>query len=119
MQYGLNEEQEMIVSTVRTFVENEIYPHEELVERTGEVPKEIADDIKRKCQEIGFYACNFPEEVGGPGLSHLEFALVERRSGAGPGIAWPLRERWRRHLPINRQGFRPRPGALATRVCGH
>ncbi len=83
MQYGLNEEQEMIVSTVRTFVENEIYPHEELVERTGEVPKEIADDIKRKCQEIGFYACNFPEEVGGPGLSHLEFALVERELGRG------------------------------------
>jgi len=29
MQYGLNEEQEMIVSTVRNFVEKEIYPHEE------------------------------------------------------------------------------------------
>ena len=48
MQYGLNEEQEMIVSTVRSFVENEIYPHEELVEKTGTVPKEIAQDIKEK-----------------------------------------------------------------------
>ncbi len=83
MQYGLTEEQEMIVSTVRSFVEKEIYPHEELVEKTGEVPKEIADEIKRKCMEIGFYACNFPEEVGGPGLSHMEFALVERELGRG------------------------------------
>ena len=33
MQFGLTEEQEMIVSTVRSFVENEIYPHEALVER--------------------------------------------------------------------------------------
>ena len=78
MNFGLTEEQEMIVSTVRSFVENEIYPHEDLVERSGEVPVEIANEIKRKTLELGFYACNFPEEVGGAGLSHLDFALVER-----------------------------------------
>ncbi|MEO9821981.1 MAG: acyl-CoA dehydrogenase family protein [Paracoccaceae bacterium] len=83
MQYGLSEEQEMIASTVRSFVENEIYPHEELVERSGEVPAEIAADIKRKAIELGFYACNFPESVGCAGLSHLEFALVERELGRG------------------------------------
>ena len=83
MNFGLTEEQEMIVSTVRSFVENEIYPHEDLVERTGEVPVEIANEIKRKTLELGFYACNFPEEVGGAGLSHLDFALVERELGRG------------------------------------
>ncbi|MGR3316372.1 acyl-CoA dehydrogenase family protein [Roseovarius indicus] len=83
MHFGLTDEQEMIVSTVRSFVEKEIYPHEEIVERTGEVPKEIADEIKRKTLDLGFYASNFPEEVGGPGLSHLEFALVERELGRG------------------------------------
>ncbi|QYX57877.1 acyl-CoA dehydrogenase family protein [Roseovarius sp. SCSIO 43702] len=83
MNFGLTEEQEMIVSTVRSFVEKEIYPHEAEVERTGEVPKEVAEEIKRKTLELGFYACNFPEEVGGAGLSHLEFALVERELGRG------------------------------------
>lgn len=83
MNFGLTEEQEMIVETVRSFVENEIYPHEEVVERTGEVPKDIADSIKRKTMDLGFYACNFPKEVGGAGLSHLEFALVERELGRG------------------------------------
>ena len=83
MNLGLTEEQEMIVSTVRSFVENEIYPHEDLVERSGEVPVEIANEIKRKTLELGFYACNFPEEVGGAGLSHLDFALVERELGRG------------------------------------
>ncbi len=83
MQFSLTDEQEMIVSTVRSFVENEIYPHEDVVERTGEVPKEIAAEIKRKTIDFGFYACNFPQSVGGAGLSHLEFALVERELGRG------------------------------------
>ena len=83
MNFGLTEEQQMIVDTTRSFVENEIYPHEDLVERTGEVPQEIAKQIMDKTKELGFYACNFPEEVGGAGLNHLEFALVERELGRG------------------------------------
>ena len=83
MRFGLTEEQEMIVSTVRRFVETEMYPHETLVDRAGEVPREIAEEIKRKTIELGFYACNFPEEVGGSGLCHLDFALVERELGRG------------------------------------
>ena len=83
MHFGLTEEQEMIVSTVRSFVEKEIYPHEDLVERTGEVPPDLAQEIKQKVIDLGFYACNFPEEVGGAGLSHLDFTLVERELGRG------------------------------------
>ena len=83
MNFGLSEEQEMIVSTVRSFVENEIYPHEDAVERSGEVDREVAAAIKSKTIELGFYACNFPESVGGAGLSHLDFALVERELGRG------------------------------------
>ena len=60
MQYGLTEEQEMIARTVQSFVEKEIYPHEALVERTGEVPSEISQEIKKKTLDLGFYACNFP-----------------------------------------------------------
>ncbi|WAJ28061.1 acyl-CoA dehydrogenase family protein [Antarcticirhabdus aurantiaca] len=83
MNFGLTDEQEMIVSTVRRFVENEIYPHEDTVEKLGTVPAELAEEIKRKTIEIGFYASNFPESAGGPGLSHLDFALVERELGRG------------------------------------
>jgi len=83
MHFGLSDEQEMIVSTVRSFVEKEIYPHEAEVERTGHVPDELAQNIKQKCIDLGFYACNFPEEVGGAGLSHVDFTLVERELGRG------------------------------------
>ncbi|MFB9224875.1 acyl-CoA dehydrogenase family protein [Paracoccus cavernae] len=83
MHFGLSEEQEMIVKTVREFVENEIYPHEAEVERLGHVPLELGEEIKRKVIDLGFYASNFPEEAGGPGLSHVDFALVERELGRG------------------------------------
>lgn len=81
MDFGLSCEQEMIVDTVRRFVETELYPHEAEVERTGEVPKELGEQIKAKTLELGFYACNFPSEFGGAGLSHVDFALVERELG--------------------------------------
>ena len=42
MEFGLSEEQKMIVETTRSFVENEIYPHEGEVERSGEVPSNIS-----------------------------------------------------------------------------
>ncbi len=83
MNFGLTGEKKMIVDTVRDFVEREIYPHEALVEQTGEVPADVAAEIKRKTIELGFYACNFPEDVGGAGLTHLDFALVERELGRG------------------------------------
>lgn len=83
MQFGLTEEQEMIVSTVRSFVEKEIYPHEAAVERSGQVPIELGHEIKKKVIDLGFYACNFPEAVGGAGLSHMDFTLVERELGRG------------------------------------
>lgn len=83
MNFGLSQEQEMIVSTVRSFVENEIYPHEAEVERTGQVPHELGEAIKQKTIDLGFYACNFPQEVGGAGLSHTDFTLVERELGRG------------------------------------
>ena len=83
MDFGLSADQEMIVSTVRRFVEEEIYPHEELVERTGQAPLELCEAIKRKVIDLGFYACNFPESVGGAGLSHMDVTLVERELGRG------------------------------------
>ena len=41
MQFGLSDEQQLIVDTVKSFVENEIYPYEDEVERSGTVPREL------------------------------------------------------------------------------
>ena len=54
MQFGLTEEQELIVSTVRSFVETEIYPLEDEVEKLGHVPAEMGNAIKQKVIDMGF-----------------------------------------------------------------
>ena len=81
LHFGLSFEQEMIVDTVRSFVENEIYPHEAEIERSGEVPLELGHEIRDKCIEAGYFAANISEEYGGGGLGHLDFTLLERELG--------------------------------------
>ena len=91
MDFSLSEEQAFIVDTVRRFVETELYPLEEQVERTGQVPRELGREIQDKVRELGFYAPNIPEEFGGGGLDHLSFCLLERelgRTSMGLSVFW-------------------------------
>ncbi len=81
MEFGLSHEQQMVVDTVRAFVEQELYPLEDEVERTGRVPPETARAIQQKVLDLGFYAPNIPAEFGGGGLDHLTFTLLERELG--------------------------------------
>ena len=81
MDFALTEEQQLVVETVRAFVEKELYPHEGAVEAAGEVPLALGQAIKEKVISLGFFAPNLPEEVGGGGLDHLTFALLERELG--------------------------------------
>jgi acyl-CoA dehydrogenase len=79
--FTLTEEQRLIVDTVRAFVEKELYPHEEEVERLDEVPRELADQIRHKAIAAGLYAANMPAELGGGGLDAVSLVLVERELG--------------------------------------
>jgi acyl-CoA dehydrogenase len=81
MNFALTEEQELVVRTVRDFVERELYPLEAEVERNGFLPREIAAEIQRKVIDLGFYAPNIPAEYGGGGLDNVTFALLERELG--------------------------------------
>jgi butyryl-CoA dehydrogenase len=89
MQFGLTEEQQMIVDTTRAFVETELYPHEALVERTGHLPMELIREVQSKAMAAGLYAANMPEEVGGAGLDTLSWLLYERELGrANYALHW-------------------------------
>ena len=81
MHFGLDSEQQLVVDTVRDFVERELHPLEDAVDKSGSVPPAMGEDIKRKVIELGFYAPNLPVEVGGGGLDHLTFTLLERELG--------------------------------------
>ena len=81
MQFELTTEQKMIVETVRAFVENELYPHEDEVERLDEVPPALVQSIQAKAIEVGLYAANMPAELGGGGLDNFSITLMERELG--------------------------------------
>ena len=81
MDFALTDEQEMIVDTVRTFVDRELVPHEEDVERLGEVPPDLVEGIRRRSLDAGIYAANMPTEFGGGGLDNLTMAMVDRAFG--------------------------------------
>jgi acyl-CoA dehydrogenase len=88
MNFGLTHEQDLVVSTVRDFVECELYPLESEIERTGIVSRELGQEIRRKVLQLGFYAPNIPTEFGGGGLDHQTFILLERELGrASMGLA--------------------------------
>lgn len=81
MDLSLTDEQRLIAATVRDFVERELYPHEDEVERLDEVPGHLARAIRKKAIAAGLYAPNMPAELGGGGLDAVSLGLVERELG--------------------------------------
>ena len=89
MQFGLSDEQRLIIDTTRAFVEKELYPHEAEVERSGHLRMELIREIQAKAIAAGLYAANMPEEVGGAGLDTLTWLLYERELGrANYALHW-------------------------------
>ena len=89
MNFALSQEQQMIVATTRAFVENELYPHEAEVERSGHLRMELIKEIQAKAIAAGLYAANIPEEFGGAGLDTLTWLLYEKELGrANYALHW-------------------------------
>jgi acyl-CoA dehydrogenase len=81
MDFELTEEQRLIASTVRAFVEAELYPYEDEVERLDDVPPELVAQVRSKALAAGLYAANMPAEMGGGGLDAVGLTLAERELG--------------------------------------
>jgi len=79
--FQLSHEQQLLVETVREFVERELYPHEAEVERTDQVSPALVRRIMDTALEQGLYAANMPVELGGGGLDTLSLTLMERELG--------------------------------------
>ena len=81
MRFDLSDEQRLIIETTRSFVETELYPHEQEVERTGHLRMDLVKELQQKAIAAGLYAANMPQEVGGAGLDTLTWLLYERELG--------------------------------------
>ena len=81
MNFSLTESQRLLIETARRFVEEELYPHEAQVEKSGKLDDELRRAIIAKSREVGLYAANMPEELGGGGLDTLSMCLLDRELG--------------------------------------
>jgi len=81
MDFALNDEQRMLIETVRAFIANELAPLEDEIESSGELKPEVARAIHEKAKALGLYAMNIPIEFGGGGLSAVDHMLAEEQFG--------------------------------------
>lgn len=81
MDFSLSEEQHLLVSSIRGFIESELRPLEEDIEKTGRLADDVALEIRAKSQELGLYAVNIPTKYGGGGLSVLDWMIAEEQFG--------------------------------------
>jgi alkylation response protein AidB-like acyl-CoA dehydrogenase len=76
---GLTDIQIAILATVREFVDKEIIPHAQQLERDDAYPEDIVDGMR----EMGLFGLTIPEEYGGLGESLLTYALVVEQLSRG------------------------------------
>ena len=60
-----------LLADIRAFVRNRWHPLEDHVDRTGEIPDEVVDELRRK----GYFGWSIPEAYGGLGLTAEELVL--------------------------------------------
>ncbi|MBG0860535.1 MAG: acyl-CoA dehydrogenase family protein [Bacteroidales bacterium] len=75
-----DEEQLMMAKSCRDFLETEVYPNLEAVEKSD---RELMKQILKKSGELGLMGISVPEEYGGFGQSFVTQMLVAEKTGAG------------------------------------
>ncbi len=75
-----NEEQRMIAQTCKDFLEAEVYPNLEAVEKSD---RDLMKRMLKKSGELGMMGISIPEEYGGFGQSFVTQMLVAETTGAG------------------------------------
>ncbi|MGH2655642.1 MAG: acyl-CoA dehydrogenase family protein [Actinomycetota bacterium] len=72
MDFDLNPEQEEFRKAVRRFAEDVIAPRAEEMDRAGELPMDVVEQMA----ELGLFGIPFPEEYGGQGADLLTLVLA-------------------------------------------
>jgi acyl-CoA dehydrogenase len=81
MDFGLSDDQRLLIDTIRRFVAAELMPLEAEVEAAGRLDPAKASQIFAKSRALGLYAMNIPQEYGGGGLSAIDMCLAEEQFG--------------------------------------
>ena len=82
-----NEEHRMIAETTRQFVDNEVIPHIDELEKHD---WKLARELVKKAADLGLIGANIPEEYGGLGLDQTSGALIGENIGRSASFATTL-----------------------------
>ncbi|PZR62905.1 MAG: acyl-CoA dehydrogenase [Candidatus Eremiobacter antarcticus] len=77
MNFELPEDLKLLKSTIREFVEKELWPAAAQVEDSDEIPAAILD----KMSEMGLFGLPFAEEYGGAGMGELGYCVALEELG--------------------------------------
>ncbi|WP_291362994.1 acyl-CoA dehydrogenase family protein [Acetobacter sp. UBA5411] len=75
----LNETQEQVRDTARSFADEVIRPAAEALDREERFPSEIYEEMAK----VGLFGIGVPEELGGPGFDTLTYAVVMEELSRG------------------------------------
>jgi alkylation response protein AidB-like acyl-CoA dehydrogenase len=81
------EEHRMIADTTRQFVDNEVVPHLDELEKHD---WKLARQLVREAADLGLIGANIPEEFGGLGLDQTSGALIGENIGRSASFATTL-----------------------------
>jgi acyl-CoA dehydrogenase len=81
LDFSFNDEQKMMIDTIRRFIAEELHPLEDELENQGFLAKEKSLAIFEKSRALGLFALNIPEQLGGGGLSALDRIICEEQFG--------------------------------------
>ncbi len=73
MDFNLSDEQKMLRSLVKEFVDGEVRPLSQKIDEDEEIPTALI----KKIAEMGFLGVAFPEEYGGGGFGELGYCILQ------------------------------------------
>jgi alkylation response protein AidB-like acyl-CoA dehydrogenase len=76
---AVEEERELFRESVRSFVEREVLPRAEELDRHGEFPH----GLFRRCAELGYFGLRYPEDVGGQDADFATTCILFEELAAG------------------------------------
>lgn len=80
----MTSEQELIVTTVKRFVDREVIPVASAMEHRNEYPHALVEEMRK----MGLFGLNVPEEYGGAAIDYTTFAMIfEELSRGWLGLA--------------------------------
>jgi len=87
LDFGLGETADMLRQSVRGFVDNELAPRADAIDKTNEFPR----DLWTKLGDLGLHGITVEEEYGGSGLGYLEHCVAMEevsRGSASVGLSY-------------------------------